>query len=179
MHTHVRTLLISLARKCSHINEFWQELGISFYTFLKTEITLVVIIFVLQVQKTVTEDIPIESVGMFLKKLLEKEEIKQYVLPMRAIVSSQSLSSDFGGIIHAAIGFSHSQLIKLLINTCKYLPENYDILYCGPLTTAQEIKSFMKRCSAFNEDRVYYILDVSNLNYDQQEVRFTCHNGML
>ena len=114
-------------------------------------------------------DTPFEAVGKYLNNILGEKKLSSYVLPTRH--KSYYLESlQVGGILHIAIDFTQSDVIKLMLTICGSLPESYDVLYCGPDTTAQDLELFTDRCCAFGKDREFYFLEINKLLYEQQEV---------
>ena len=116
---------------------------------------------------------PFEVIGVFLEDLLKKDEISNHVLPKRVKQDHKTL--EVGGILHIAMEFTQSDIMKLLLTISKCLPENYDIFYCGPHTTTQDLNLFIDRCREFgcsssSKWREFYFLEINKLLYEHQEV---------
>ena len=107
---------------------------------------------------------PMEVVGIYLDKIVNPEILKQFYLPKRF---KQPVVP--GLILHVTQEYSQLELIKLIISECKGIPESYDILFCMPMSTKEEIQSFMKRVKMASQ-RHMFILEVNNLPYSLQEV---------
>lgn len=95
--------------------------------------------------------------------------VKEHVLPRRVHRQKQEYG-DYGGILHIAIGFSQSDIMKLMLSIGCCLPESYDVLYCKTETTTQDLELFTERCCHFGSKRQFYFLEINKLQYEQQEV---------
>jgi hypothetical protein len=93
--------------------------------------------------------------------------VKGHVLPKRQYVKQDG---EYGGILHIAIDFSQSDIMKLLLSIGHCLPESYDVLYCQSETTTQDLELFSKRCCQFGQERQFFFLEINKLHYGQQEV---------
>ena len=119
---------------------------------------------------------PFEAVGVFLENLLTKSIISNHVLPKRVKRNHKTL--EVGGILHIAMEFTQSDIMKLLLTICECVPENYDIFFCGPHTTTQDLNLFINRCREFgccsssssSKWREFYFLEINKLLYEHQEV---------
>ena len=116
---------------------------------------------------------PFEAVGIFLENLLINSEISNCVLPKRVKQDHKTL--EVGGILHIAMEFTQSDIMKLLLSISECVPEYYDILYCGPHMTTQDLNLFIERCREFgrcssSKWREFYFLEINKLLYEHQEV---------
>ena len=117
---------------------------------------------------------PIDAAGNFLDKLFLQTSEAAIQLPQRYSYSPPPLSvnsyKDICSTLHIALGFTHSQIILLILNIYNGLPEAFEVLHCTAHTTEQDIKLFMKRVMKTKHARKYLVLEVDVLPFHLQEV---------
>ena len=70
--------------------------------------------------------------------------------------------------LHYAPGYTQSQLLRLITEIYDGVPESFEVFYCHPLTTQEELKMFMERVKY--HPLPYLILQVNKLPFNLQEV---------
>jgi len=117
-----------------------------------------------------TSTTSLKIVGRFLDDLLGNKEIKSYAFPKRPCkfpsLSEYHYHSPF--ILHAALGFSQIQLIKLILTICHGFPEFYQVFNCHAMATVQNLHLFLDR--AEHHQSTYILIGVNKLPYHLQEV---------
>ena len=73
-------------------------------------------------------------------------------------------------ILHSCLGYSHSQIIRLIIHIYGGVPEPFEVLRCQRNTTKEEIQLFLNPMRAVRRPFQFLILDVNKLAYQLQEV---------
>ena len=70
--------------------------------------------------------------------------------------------------LHYAPGYTQSQLLCLITELFDGVPEPFEVFYCRPTTTREELKMFMERVK--HHPLPYLILQVNKLPFKLQEV---------
>ena len=116
-----------------------------------------------------TSETSLKIVGKFLDDLFGNEKIKEYAFPKRFC---KSMSSEYHHrspfTLHAALGFSPAQVIKLILTICHGFPEFYQVFNCHTMATVQNLQLFLDR--AVHHQSTYILIGVNKLPYHLQEV---------
>ncbi len=123
-----------------------------------------------------TGDSPMDTVGSFLNTLFSIST-PSFRLPSRDRVEqirrANSVNADQVDVavhtLHSAPGYTHSQLVRLVLGIYGGPPEAVDVFHCQLTTTESELRLFMKRVTQ-HLGRSYLILEVNLLPYHLQEV---------
>ena len=79
--------------------------------------------------------------------------------------------------LHYAPGYTQSQLLRLVTEIYDGVPESFEVFYCHPLTTQEELKMFMERVKY--HPLPYLVLQVNKLPFNLQEVCKMYHSVCL
>ena len=79
--------------------------------------------------------------------------------------------------LHYAPGYTQSQLLRLITEIYDGVPESFEVFYCHPLTTQEEVKMFMERVNY--HPLPYLVLQVNKLPFNFQEVCKMYHSVCL
>ena len=70
--------------------------------------------------------------------------------------------------LHYTPGYSQSQIICLITDLYKGVPECFEVFHCRPSTTKEELHLFMERIK--HHPLPYLVLEVNKLSFSLQEV---------
>jgi len=116
-----------------------------------------------------TSETSLKIVGKFLDDLFGNEKIKEFAFPKRFC---KSMSSEYHYrspfTLHAALGFSPAQVIKLILTICHGFPEFYQVFNCHAMATVQNLQLFLDR--AVHHQSTYILIGVNKLPYHLQEI---------
>ena len=79
--------------------------------------------------------------------------------------------------LHYAPRYTQSQLLRLIAEIYDGVPESFEVFYCHPLTTQEELKMFMERIEY--HPLPYLLLQVNKLPFNLQEVCKMHHSVCL
>ena len=123
---------------------------------------------------------PMKVVGSFLSNMFHifngessHSLPKRYRDDLSQFSSSQTTplspyEEELVNVLHIALGFTHSELVGLVLRIYGGPPEPFEILHCKSSTTEEDVKLFMKRVN--RHPRQYLVLEVNHLSFQLQEV---------
>ena len=124
------------------------------------------------------EEKPMQRVGTFLKRLVEKGLFTRLYPARRRQRTGEGSKSGKSHVVHLAYGFNLDQLLKLILQIYDGFPESYEMLRCTKKTTKGDVELFMKRIQQFPY-RQFTFVQVEELSIELQEdiLRFQLDAG--
>ena len=102
-------------------------------------------------------------VGHFLDTLF-----KDHQLPQRSRQKAPGSSQLANLFLHSCPEYDQKQLVQLIVNIYKGVPESFEVFHCRPNSTEEQLSLFLKR--AESNIRRYLVLEVNKLPLKLQEV---------